>query len=376
MLSPSDEAELADCIAGRTQPFEILAAGTKRAVGGPVEAEQLSVARLTGIVDYHPEELVLTARAATPLAQVQALLAQSGQRLAFEPGDLGALLGAPRHAQTLGGVLSANLAGSRRVSAGAARDHFLGFRAVNGLGQSFKAGGKVVKNVTGYDLPKLLAGAWGTLAVLTEVTLRAVPAAERECTLCAEGADVAAAVRTMTTALGSSHEVSAAAFDPVQARAFLRLEGFAPSVAARVASLESELHAALPDARLQRLEGPESLQLWQAIGGVEALADAPVVWRLSVPPTDAVRVVRELRLERYLLDWGGGLIWVAAAEADAARVRGALHPGSHATLLKAPLAVRAGSEVFEPLSPPLAALSGRLKHAFDPNDLFNPGRMR
>ncbi len=192
MLQPTDEAELAACLAEGDGAFEIVGGGSKRAIGGHVDATPLSVAAMRGVVDYRPEELVLTARAATPLAEITRALAAAGQRLAFEPGTLP---GATHESQTIGGVLATNLAGSRRVTAGAARDHFLGFRAVNGEGKAFKAGGKVVKNVTGYDLPKLLAGSWGTLAVMTEVTLRAVPAAEHECTWVIGEGDVEIAVR-------------------------------------------------------------------------------------------------------------------------------------------------------------------------------------
>jgi glycolate oxidase FAD binding subunit len=376
MLSPTDEYELAACLAGRSEPVEILGAATKRTLGGTVVAEPLGVALLNGIVDYRPQELVLTARAATPLADISRVLAAAGQRLAFEPGDLGLLLGAGEGAQTIGGVLSANLSGSRRVSAGAARDHFLGFRAVNGLGERFKAGGKVVKNVTGYDLPKLLAGAWGTLAVLTEVTLRAVPAVEHECTVAVAERDVGAAVRLMVLALGSSHEVSAAAYDPGTARVLLRVEGFAPSVGARVAALESMAAAAMAGADLQRIEGAGSVALWQGLGGGTPLAGSPVVWRLSVPPADAPRVLRELEARHYLLDWGGGLIWLGEPEVRAGRVRAALGEGSHATLVKCPAAARATGAVFHPLPAAVAALNARLKAAFDPRGLLNPGRMR
>ena len=176
VLRPRDAADAADIVAGAQRPLEPVGGGSKRAIGRPIEADLLDLGELAGIVTYEPAELVLTAQAATPLATLDAALATHAQRLAFEPPDFGTLLGV-RGEQTIGGVLAANLAGSRRVAAGAARDHFLGFNAVSGRGEQFKAGGKVVKNVTGYDLPKLLAGSWGTLAVLTDVTLRVTPAA-------------------------------------------------------------------------------------------------------------------------------------------------------------------------------------------------------
>lgn len=401
MLQPRDEADVAEIIAATTGPLEPISGGSKRTIGRPVEGEALELAALRGILDYEPEELVLTARAATPLDQVDAVLGACGQRLAFEPPDWTALLAespespaAPR--ATLGGAIAANASGSRRVSAGAARDHFLGFRAVSGRGERFKAGGRVVKNVTGYDLPKLIAGSWGTLAVLTEVTVRVHPLPEHERTLrvpprSGDGA-VAAAVRAMAAALGSQCEVSAAAYSPRTGLA-LRLEGFAPSVQARSGMLLEVLadaaraagEIALREAFWERDE--DSRRLWREIGGVHPLAGYPIVWRLSTAPSEAPRIIAQLDPQDYLLDWGGGLLWIAAAQADAARVRGALASGpaaaragpsgthGHATLLKAPREVRAALPVFQPLAAPLASLTARLKGAFDPGDRLNRGRM-
>jgi glycolate oxidase FAD binding subunit len=371
MLQPADEAELCACLAECTDAVEIVGGGSKRAVGGRVDAAPLSVAAMQGIVDYRPEELIVTARAATSLVTLQQALREANQRLAFEPGTLPGSTGP----QTIGGVLAANLSGSRRVTAGAARDHFLGLRAVNGQGLAFKAGGKVVKNVTGYDLPKLLAGSWGTLAVLTEVTLRAVPAPEHECTWVVGERDVDAAVALMTRALGSPHDVSSAAFDPARGEVFVRLEGFAPSVAARLAALRAEASALIRAAGKEPLEGEASRALWQTMGSAGPVVQAPVVWRLSVPPADAVRVVRAIAPACWLLDWGGGLIWIGADTVDAVRVRGALRDG-HATLIKAPDAERAMAAVFPPQAPAVAALAARVKAAFDPLNRLNPGRMR
>ena len=271
--------------------------------------------------------------------------------------------------QTIGGVLAANAAGSRRVAAGAARDHFLGFQAVAGSGESFKAGGKVVKNVTGYDLPKLLAGSWGTLAVLTEVTIRVAPAPELDRTLVVAAGSVGECLALLGTALRSSHDVSAAGVDPERG-SLLRLEGFAASVEARTRALCEELRCT-PSAVL---EGDASRECWHALASAEALAESPVVWRISVPPADAHAVLERLEPDRYLLDWGGGLILAAYATVDAPRVRNALTSG-HATLLKAPAAARAATAVFQPQPPAVAAAAARLRSAFDPRGILNPGRM-
>jgi glycolate oxidase FAD binding subunit len=368
MLSPRDEADLAEIVASASGPLEPLAGGSLRSIGKPVAGETLDLSRLTGIVRYEPAELVLTVLAATPLDEIDRVLAEHRQRLAFEPPDWAPLLGSHGH-PTLGGVLAANVSGSRRIAAGAARDHFLGFRAVSGRGERFKGGGRVVKNVTGYDLPKLLAGSWGTLAVLTEVTVRVNPAPEHERTLLVPASEPASAVHAMTDALGTSCEVSAAAYLPHRGVA-LRLEGFAVSVAARAAGLLERL--ARPEVEV--LEDRESRALWSAVGAAQPLAGHPIVWRLSVPPSDAARIIGRLAPEDYLLDWGGGLIWIGCAQADGERVRGVLGSG-HALLVKAPPAVRASMPVFQPLAAPLASVMARLKAAFDPDARLNPGRM-
>jgi glycolate oxidase FAD binding subunit len=366
-LRPDNEAELAQLLCAPGPAFELVAGGTKRGIGKPMEAAILDLSALSGIVDYQPGELVLTVRPATTLAQIEALLSTQRQRLAFEPPPA-TLLDATGE-QTLGGVLMANSSGSRRLTAGSARDHFIGLRAVNGRGEAFVGGGRVVKNVTGFDLPKALAGSWGTLAVLTEVTVRLVPAAEFECTLLFATASVGAAVTLCSQALGSMFEVSCAAFVPGRGAA-LRLEGLTTSVQSRVAGLLAAL-TQVPDAMLQ---AADSAAFWQQVGAAARLAQFPVIWRLSVPPRQAARILDEIEPEDFQLDWGGGLIWIGARQLDVQRVRGALRDG-HATLVRAPLAERRNCSVFEPQSPAIAAIAARFKAAFDPDQRLNPGRM-
>lgn len=370
VLRPRDHADLVEILRGHPHPVEPIGGGSKRAIGAPVEADPLELSAFAGIVAYEPEELVLTAHAATPLATIEAELARNGQRLAFEPPDFGALIGAaPCGAQTIGGVLAANLAGSRRVSAGAARDHFLGFEAVSGDGVPFKAGGRVVKNVTGYDLPKLIAGSWGTLAVLVSVTVRVAPMPETETTIIVPVRDVGSAIEILSRGLGSPHDVSAAAFVPDRGAA-LRLEGFGASVAARVEGLLEWLGR--DDA--ETLADAESRGFWRRIGSAEDLDHARCVVRISVPPSHAPRVIEAIEPERYLLDWGGGLIWAAFPEPDIERIRSAIREG-HATLWKAPRSLREAVDVFPPLPPAVAGLAAKLKTAFDPHGRLNPGRM-
>lgn len=367
-LVPRDAADVAAIVAAAVRPLQPIGGGSKRQIGKPIDAELLDLGALAGIASYEPAELVLTAGAATPLAAVEGALAAHGQRLAFEPPDFGRLLGAPRP-QTIGGVLATNLAGSRRLTAGAARDHFLGFKAITGLGEPFKAGGKVVKNVTGYDLPKLLAGSWGTLAVLTEVTIRVAPAPELDRTLAIAGGSVGECLAQIGNALRSAHDVSAAAVDPERGT-LLRLEGFAASVEARTRALCAELRCE-PETVL---EGDASRDCWRDVASAAALASSPVVWRVSVPAADALGVLERLEPDRYLLDWGGGLIFAAYETVDAARVRAAFAHG-HALLLKAPSAARAAVDVFQPQLPAVAAVTARLRAAFDPRGILSPGRM-
>jgi glycolate oxidase FAD binding subunit len=398
LLRPADEPQLVELLrwaAAEETPLELAAGGTKRGFGRPVQAaHRLDLSAFAGIRDYQPAELVLTAGPATPLAELEAALAANRQMLAFEPGDWGPLLGAPAGAGTLGGALACGLAGPRRIRAGAARDHFLGFRAVSGRGEAFKAGGKVVKNVTGYDLPKLLAGSFGTLAALTEVTVKVLPAPERTRTLLLFGLDDAAALAALGRALSGPFDVSGAAHlpagiaDPLgiphlrpgAAVTALRLEGHIPSVAARHAALAAELAGV---AETDELHGRNSAAFWKALGdGGPFVADGAeaILWRLSVPPASGAATVAAIPVPgaRWYYDWGGGLIWLAlppAEDGHAAAVRGALAAGGHAILLRGPAALRSAVPVFQPQPAPLAALSRRVKEAFDPRGILNPGRM-
>jgi glycolate oxidase FAD binding subunit len=364
---PHNEAELVQLLGAPGPAFELLAGGTKRGIGRPVAASVLDLSGLAGIVDYQPGELVLTARPGTTLAEIETVLAAQRQRFGFEP-PAPTLLDSSRR-QTLGGVVMANSSGSRRVTAGSARDHFLGFRAVNGRGEAFVGGGRVVKNVTGFDLPKVLAGSWGTLAALTEVTVRLVPAAESESTLLFAAASVEAAVSLCSQALGSMFEVSCAAFAPGHGVA-LRLEGLVSSVQSRITGLLT----ALDQTAQTLLEGNASHRFWQRIGAAEALAGCPVIWRLSVAPRQAARILDDIEPDTFQLDWGGGLIWVGVGRLDVERVRAALR-GGHATLIRASEAERCAHAVFEPQVPAIAAIAARFKAAFDPHNRLNPGRM-
>jgi len=384
-IRPRDAKELRQAVEwalGEGVTLDVRGEGSKLALGRPMQCAQvLDLSGLSGIVDYAPEELVVTLRAGTPMREVEALLAQRNQMLAFEPPDLGPLLGQAPGQGTLVGAVMGNLAGPRRLSAGAARDHLLGFSGVNGRGEAFKSGGRVMKNVTGYDLSKVLAGSWGTLAVLDEVSVKVLPAPDQTATLMLLGLDDAAGVRAMCAAMGSPHEVSGAAHLP--GRTALRLEGVAPSVEARLKGLRELMADA--GAKMEELGTLESRTFWREVRDVAPLKAAPdaVVWKISCPPTEGPAILARIKTRRpaaqAFYDWSGGLIWLAlppSDDADHTIVRGALGAtGGHATLIRAPEAVRAAVPVFHPQSAALVALAARVKESFDPKGLFNPGRM-
>lgn len=396
-LLPETEAQVREAVAWAVSedvPLAVRGHGSKAAIGRPMRTvHTLDLSRLSGITLYEPEELVLTARAGTPVAEIAAALAARGQAFQFEPMDCGPLLAGAAERGTAGGLLAANLSGPRRLTAGAARDHTLGIRAVTGRGDLIKSGGRVVKNVTGYDLSKGLAGSWGTLAVFTEITFKVLPRPQTEATLVVSGLNDAAASKAMAVAMATSAEVSAAAHLPESVRAafldgglpdgaatVLRLEGFAPSVEARLASLSACLGRHGP---FDRLEAEASARLWREIRDVKPFWSRPEcpVWRVSVAPTDGHRLVAALRLETGVdafYDWQGGLVWLrmeAGPEAELVRRFVAALGGGHAMLVRTDAGTRAALSVFEPQDGALAALVRRLKEQFDPLGVLNPGRM-
>jgi len=375
--------------------LELIGQGSKRAIGRPAQTDlTLDLSGLSGVTLYEPEELVLSAKAGTPLAEIEALVASKGQQLAFEPMDCGPILGGVPERGTIAGALAANLSGPRRIKAGAARDHFLGLSAVSGRGETFKSGGRVVKNVTGYDLCKLIAGSWGTLAAMTEVTIKVLPRPETEATVLIRRLDPARAVEAMTAAMGSSCDVSGAAHLPGPAAACIpeiagaggavtafRLEGFAPSVAHRRRMLETLVK---PFGELAAIGEAPSRALWRAVRDVTPFAPdrARPLWRISTAPSRGAELGAIISREaetQMLYDWAGGLIWVALGardDAGAALVRRAVSAtGGHATLMRADAAARAAVDVFAMQDASLGALTKRVKESFDPKRVLNPGRM-
>ena len=391
------------------QPLEIIGHGSKRLIGQPMATNALlDLSALNAVKAYEPNELIITVEAGAPLADVLSLIDSKSQHFAFEPVNTSLLLGGP-DLGTIGGMIGAGLAGPRRIKAGGARDHLLGAHAVSGFGDSFKAGGKVVKNVTGYDLCKLLAGSWGTLAVMTEVTLKVMPKPESERTLALRGLDDVTANRAMTAALGSPFDVSGAAHvpnsafraaagsglgdlgsplgdlgSPRQAVTLLRLEGITASVVHRAAGLGGML---APFGAAEMVEDAASAAIWRSIRDVEPFAaigtlGAWPVWRIVCPPASGGALGQALARDTggdVFYDWGGGLIWAALPprpDAEAGLVRARVDAvGGHATLLRASDEVRRNVDVFHPQPGGLAALSERVRHSVDPKNILNRGRL-
>jgi len=393
LLLPQSLAEAADMVAAalaEERPISVLGQGGKLGLGQPAaQPTGLSTRRLSGITLYEPGELVLSCGAGTPLAEIEATLAERQQQLAFEPPDASSWYGAAPGQATMGGVFATNLTGPRRFKAGAPRDHLLGVQCVTGRGEAIKTGGRVVKNVTGYDLCKLLAGSFGTLAVMGHVTFKVLPAPECTQTLAIFGEDLADLAARMRKAAGTAFEISGAALLPAKAAgrsevdalaraqtavALLRVEGVRPSVEDRMQGLIGEVVGkGLPHLVLAE----ESIALWQRLRDLRVLPDRPVLWRLSVAPTEGVAAAKALLGlgADLFLDQVGGQIFAVMDDPRAAEVRALVAGGGHATLLRAPDAIRSTIPVFQPQPAPLAALAARVKNAFDPRQILEPGRM-
>ncbi|MDU8909997.1 FAD-binding protein [Aestuariicoccus sp. MJ-SS9] len=373
-MRPETEAELAEMISAAKGPLHVRGGGTRQ-VGAASAGAVLETGGLSGVTLYEPGALTLVVRAGTPLAEVEAALAEDNQRLAFEPMDHRGLLGTQGE-PTIGGVVAANVSGPRRIQAGACRDFLLGVRFVDGSGTVLKNGGRVMKNVTGYDLVKLMAGSWGTLGVLSEVSLKVLPQPETAACILIDGLSDAEAVTAMAQALGSPYEVTGAAHAPVGIDGYpvtmLRIEGFADSVKYRAGAL-----CDLFSGHAVRAEhDPEAVAKgWRWVRDVELLHDRPGdVWRISCKPSDAPGLTAALKAEALLYDWGGGLIWALLPEGTDARKRlGAF--GGHATLVRGSEASRRALGVFHPEPPAVAALSDGLRKRFDPRGILNPGLM-
>lgn len=414
--TPTDEDDVAELVRKVGEvgaSMEIIGGGTKREIGRATQnAVLMSTEKLRGVTLYEPTELVISAHAGTPLATIETELAKNNQQLAFEPVDLGNAVhnsgqnydGANASPATIGAVFATNTSGARRVYAGAARDHLLGIRAVNGRGEIFKSGGRVMKNVTGYDLCKVMAGSWGTLSALTEVTMKVLPKPEETATLIICGLTDEMANEVLCAAMSTPYEVSGSvhiqkemalrldhtkfggvsgALAQVMGDAItaLRIENISSSVTYRMEQLKRRFGAF---GEILELDNENSLAFWRKLQALEflQLGDG-AVWRISTAPKSGhrvVRMIREFMPCHALYDWSGGLIWLdvpeVANDGGAAEIRRVVATvGGHATLIRATPAVRAAVDVFQPLETGLMSLSRRIKATYDPHGLLNPGRM-
>lgn len=403
VLSPTNEEQLIEALnwaVSTKTPLNVFGLGSKASFGQGVAVEQnLELSAISGILHYEPSELVLTARAGTPLNQIHQALSEHNQGMAFEPINLGAILNGGETTRSsggsIGGLVAAGFAGPRRIRQGSIRDHVLGFRAVSGRAELFKSGGKVMKNVTGFDLSKLMAGSMGTLAIMSEVTIKVLPTPEKSRTILVFGLSGHDAILAMRAAVNSPHEVTAAAHIPQTlisrssvdlvssmsaSVTAVRVEGPGASVKARCEVLRNSLATHGP---LEELHSLRSSQFWTEVGDVVFLAPPSTpgssLWRLSVPPAEGASIAETITSQcggEAIFDWGGGLVWLALTDSYDKEVRAAIGPlGGHATLIRGPENMRQTMPVFQPQPDALSALSARVKTAFDPYGILNPGRL-
>lgn len=379
MLTPANETELAEAVSGAEGPLRIVGGGTRAVVSGGA-GEVLSTAGMSGIELYEPGALTIVAKAGTPLSEIEAALAVENQCLPFEPMDHRALLGTDGE-PTIGGVVAGNVSGPRRISAGACRDSLIGVRFVDGSGTVVKNGGRVMKNVTGYDLVKLMAGSYGTLGVLSEVSFKVLPGNAATAAVLIEGLDLGQAIGAMSAALASPFEVTGAAHAPVGVDGdpvtMIRIEGFETSVdyrAGKLVDLLAPFGAAKIERRLATAgEGTEPGWRWVRDAEIFKGTDEDV-WRISVKPSDGARVAEALADARLLFDWGGGLVWAGVAAGSDVRAKLGDIPG-HATLIRADADTHARVGTFHPEPGPLAAITRGIREKFDPRGILNPGLM-
>ncbi|MDT2074689.1 MAG: FAD-binding protein [Planktomarina sp.] len=384
-MFPEDEAALSDAILDTAGPLQILGGGTRR-VGRISEGRKLSTAQLKGIVLYEPGALTIVAKTGTPIAEIENVLAAENQMLAFEPMDHRVLLGT-QGTPTLGGVMAANVSGPRRIQVGAARDFALGISFVDGSGQLLKNGGRVMKNVTGYDLVKLMVGSWGTLGVLSEVALKVLPVSETQATLKIHVSSWAQAVACMSAALGTPFDVSGAATlqdSDGKLGVIIRVEGFAASIRYRMAELKIYL---TKFGDIEKISDP-----WSEVKNLPSWATLDTIWKVSVRPTDSLAVIlkiQELQKDfgfKCQLDWGGGLLWLGLGEEQlgnfpaCVQLHNALQEtvaqlGGHATLMKSQILQEEQISHFQPLSRAIEMLTQTLRSKFDPRGILNLGRM-
>ncbi len=396
-FEPKDEIEIQQIIKfcyKKNLPIEIVGNQTKLDIGKKMQcAKTLDMSKFSGIIDYKPEELYIKVKAGTPINFVREELKKNKQHLAFEPVNFSKIFKKNSNEGTVGGTLSCNFSGSRRFKVGSARDHILGFKGFNGKGEKIKSGGTVVKNVTGYDLSKLITGSFGTLLAISELTLKVLPLESETKTIIVSGLALEHAIGIMGSAIASSNDPSGAVYYPGNLRnnfvfndlthpgsiTAIRVEGTKISTEQRINNLTKEL--VLEDKKLTILDSTQSEIFWEDTRSLKAVStNDKNILRAVVPPSETINLLNRLKTfhPNYFLDWGGSLIWLeldylSSQKIDQIRDR-ILDVNGYLTVIKSPENVKSSSEIFT-IDPIKFKISQNIKKSFDPKRIFYPGKM-
>ena len=397
ILKPENENDLQEIIRycyKKDLPIEIIGTGTKNEIGKKLQcAKILDMSNISGIIEYKPEELYITVKAGTPIKIVQDELKKNNQHLAFEPTNFSEIFQKDSNEGTVGGTLACNFSGSRRFKVGSGRDHILGFKGYNGRGEKIKSGGTVVKNVTGYDLSKLVTGSFGTLLVLSEITLKVLPIQTDIKTIIISDLVLEHALGTMSSSISSSNDPSGVVFYPRSLRnnfvfndlthqgsiTAIRIEGTKASTEQRINNLFKNL--SLEESKTTILDSTQSEIFWEDTRALKVFSkNQKNILRAVIPPSETVNLINRLKAfhPNYFIDWGGSLLWLeldylSNQKIDQIRKR-VLDAGGYLTVIKSPTNIKSSSEIFT-IDPIKFKISQNLKRSFDPKRIFNPGKM-
>ena len=396
-FKPSSREEIAEIIKNcykKSIPLEINGTKSKNKIGRNFQSEKtLDLSGYSGIIEYKPEELYIKVKAGTPLKEILEAIDKNNQQLAFEPIDFGFLFEGKSNGGTIGGAIACNFAGPRRFKVGSARDHVLGFQGINGKGEIIKSGGTVVKNVTGYDLCKLVSGSYGTLTVLTELSIKVLPKSESSKTLIINNPHLKKAMEYLGTALSSSTDPSGGVFYPERfennfvfndlthkgALTAIRIEGPTNSVDQRISRLVKEL--SLLENEYSVLDNFQTDLFWSKTRNLEVFSNLKNnLLRVIVPVSETLNVIQKLKKYEinYFLDWGGNLIWLELEQISLKILREIKeitkeHSG-YFTIIKLEDDLKASADIFT-IDPIKYKISEKIKKSFDPKRIFNPGKM-
>ncbi len=405
ILKPNNEEEVSLIVKDlykKNLPTEIIGSNSKNFIGNKLQcAKVLDLSKLSGIVEYLPEELYIKVKACTPIVEIEEILKKSNQQLAFEPIDFGYINSSKSNKGTAAGYLSCNFSGSRRFKSGSVRDHILGFRGVNGKGDIIKSGGTVVKNVTGYDLSKLITGSFGTLIALTELTFKVLPMKNSSGTLIIHEDNKDEIAKLFNNLLGSSNEISGSVFVPIEPsnKKFnknreeifkfndlkyegpflaIRMEGSKKSIDERIRDLLIELN--LKNKKKSILDLHQSLLFWEKINNLELFSNIKnSLVRVVVPPSKCINLMKYLEHDyKYYIDWCGSLFWIEVLDMNQEKL---ITIKDYITNLGGYITVIKNSENSFPIQDIFTIdetrlyISKKIKESFDPKRIFNPGKM-